>query len=68
MSAKNGKKKWIIIVAIVLVIALVIGLAVAGAGKKQEQTTNGTVELITKRTIANSITANGMIEASSPQS
>lgn len=67
MSAKNGKKKWIIIVAIVLVIALVIGLAVAGAGKKQEQTTNGTVELITKRTIANSITANGMIEAANTE-
>ncbi|MBQ2900419.1 MAG: efflux RND transporter periplasmic adaptor subunit [Agathobacter sp.] len=68
MSAKKGKKKWIIIiVAVVLVIALIVGLAVAGAGKKQEQTTNGTVELITKRTIANSITANGMIEAANTE-
>lgn len=68
MSAKKGKKKWIIIiVAVVLVIALIVGLAVAGAGKKQEQNTNGTVELITKRTIANSITANGMIEAANTE-
>ena len=68
MSAKKGKKKWIIIiVAVVLVIALIVGLAVAGAGKKQEQTTKGTVELITKRTIANSITANGMIEAANTE-
>ena len=67
MSAKKGKKKWIIIVAVVLVIALIVGLALAGAGKKQEQTTKGTVELITKRTIANSITANGMIEAANTE-
>ena len=68
MSTKKGKKKWIIIiVAVVLVIALIVGLAVAGAGKKQDQTTNGTVELITKRTIANSITANGMIEAANTE-
>jgi len=68
MSAKKGKKKWIItIVAVVLVIALIVGLALASAGKKQEQTTKGTVELITKRTIANSITANGMIEAANTE-
>lgn len=64
MSAKNGKKKWIIIiVVVVVVIALVAGLAFAGANKSQEQTTGGTVELVTKRTIANSITANGTVEA-----
>ncbi|MBQ8518449.1 MAG: biotin/lipoyl-binding protein, partial [Agathobacter sp.] len=68
MSAKKGKKKWIIIiVAVVLVIALVAGLAIAGVGKKQEQATNGTVELITKRTIANSITANGTVEAANTE-
>ena len=68
MSAKKGKKKWIIIVvAVVLVIALVAGLAIAGVGKKQDQATNGTVELITKRTIANSITANGTVEAANTE-
>ena len=68
MSAKNGKKKWIIIVAVVVVIALVIaGLSFAGSNKKQEQTTSGTVELITKRTIANSITANGTVEAANTE-
>ncbi len=68
MSAKKGKKKWIIIiVAIVLVIAVVLGLAFAGAGKKQEEATSGTVELITKRTIANSITGNGTVEAANTE-
>ena len=68
MSAKNGKKKWIIIVAVVVVIALIIaGLSFAGGSKKQDQTTSGTVELITKRTIANSITANGTVEAANTE-
>jgi len=68
MSAKKGKKKWIIIiVAVVLVIAVVLGLAFAGDGKKQEEATSGTVELITKRTIANSITGNGTVEAANTE-
>ena len=67
MSAKRGKKKWIIIVAIVVVLALIIGLALSGAGKKKEGTVNGSVELVTKRTIANSITANGSIEAANTE-
>lgn len=67
MSAKKGKKKWIIIiVAVVLVVAIVLGLVFAG-GSKQEQTTSGAVELITKRTIANSITANGTVEAANTE-
>lgn len=67
MSAKRGKKKWIIIVAIVVVLALTIGLALSGAGKQKEGTVNGSVELATKRTIANSITANGSIEAANTE-
>ena len=67
MSAKRGKKKWIIIVAIVVVLALIIGLALSGAGKQKEGTVNGSVELVTKRTIANSITANGSIEAANTE-
>lgn len=68
MTAKKGNKKWIIIVAVVLVLALVIGLAVAGAGTKKQDGPGGSVELITRRTIANSITANGTIEAANTES
>lgn len=65
MSAKNGKKKWIIIImAVVLVAAVAAGAAVSGLSKEQEVTSNGSVELVTKRTIANSISGNGTIEAS----
>ena len=67
MSAKRGKKKWIIIVAIVVVLALIIGFALSGAGKQKEGTVNGSVELVKKRTIANSITANGSIEAANTE-
>ena len=67
MSAKKGKKKWMIIVAVVLVVALVAGLAIAGTGANQKQKAGGTVELVTKRTIANSITANGTIEAANTE-
>lgn len=68
MSAKNGKKKWmIILVAVVLVAAIVLGLVFAGSSKQEQENTSGTVELITKRTIANSITANGTIEAANTE-
>ena len=67
MSAKKGKKKWIIIVAVVLVIALGIGLVISGMGNKKQEKAGGTIELITKRNIANSITANGMIEAANKE-
>lgn len=67
MSAKNGKKKWIVIVAVVVVIALVFGgVALAGSSGKQEGP-GGSVELITKRTIANSVTANGVVEAANTE-
>lgn len=67
MSAKKGKKKWIIIVAVVLVVVLIAGLAISGAGAKQNQKAGGSVEIVTKRTIANSITANGMIGAANTE-
>ena len=67
MSAKKGKKKWMIIVAIVLVLALIIGVVVVGAGQKQEQEVGGSIELVTKRTIANSISANGSVEAANKE-
>lgn len=68
MTAKKGNKKWMIIVAVVLVLALVIGLAISGTGQKQKQKAGGSVELVTKRTIANSITANGSVEAANTES
>lgn len=68
MSAKNGKKKWIIIlVVVVVIIAIILGLVFVGGSKQEEEATSGTVELITKRTIANSITANGTVEAASTE-
>lgn len=67
MAAKKGKKKWIILIAVVLVVALVAGIGIAGLGSNQPQKPSGTVELITKRTIANSITANGNIEAANTE-
>ncbi len=68
MAAKKGKKKWIILVAVVLILALVAGgIAVVSLGSSQEQKPSGTVENITKRTIANSITANGSVEAANTE-
>lgn len=68
MSAKNGKKKWIIIlVVVVVIIAIILGLVFVGGSKQEEEAASGTVELITKRTIANSITANGTVEAASTE-
>lgn len=67
MSENKGKKKWIIIVAVVLVFVLVIGLVVAGIGNRQQESAGGSVEFVTKRTIANSISANGTIEAANTE-
>ena len=67
MAAKKGKKKWIILIAVVLVIALVAGLAIVGLSGSQEQGPGGSVERITKRTIANSISANGSVEAANKE-
>lgn len=69
MAEKLGKKKLIaIIIAVVLVVAIIIGVVVASSSAKPvEQTTSGSVELITKRTIANSITANGTVEAANKE-
>ena len=66
MSEKKGKKKWIIIVAIVLVLVIGLGVAVSGLTKPQ-QSAGGSVEKITKRTIANSISANGTVEAANTE-
>jgi len=67
MSLKIGKKKWIIIIAVVLIAAIGIGVISSGTDKSKEVTTTGTVSYIEKRTIANSISGNGVVEASSKE-
>ena len=68
MSEKKGSKKWIaIVVAIVLVVVLVAGVVMTGLSKASDQSAGGTVEYITKRTIANSITGNGTVEAANKE-
>lgn len=67
MSLKNGKKKWIIIIAVILVAAIGIGAVVVNATKKEEVTVSGTISYVEKRTIANSINGNGVVEAASKE-
>ena len=68
MSVKKGKKRWIVVgVVALVVVALVIGVASIGSQSKPAATSQGTVEFITKRNIANSITGNGVIEASNSE-
>ena len=67
MLEKKGKKRWIVVgIVAVLVIVIVIGL-VAGGSKQKAPQSEGTVEKITKRTIANSITGNGVVESADKQ-
>lgn len=67
MSQNEGKKKWIIVaIAVVAIIAIVIGVVAANSGKSTEGP-KGTVEFITKRTVANSISGNGTVEAANQQ-
>ena len=63
MSAKKGKKKWITIIAVLLVIALGAGGAYMAFSSAESSEAGGTVEKITKRNIANSISGNGTVEA-----
>ncbi len=68
MSLKEGKKKWIMIaIAVVVIVVIVIGVTVSGGAKNSNATAQGTVEFITKRTIANSISGNGTIEAANQE-
>ena len=63
---KEGKKKWIVIAATVVVVGVLVA-CVFSATKKQEVVVNGTVAMIEKRTIANSITGNGTVESASKE-
>lgn len=68
MSGKSGKKRWILIaVAVVVIIALIAGLLMAGANGKDSANGQGTVEFVAKRTIANSISGNGVVEAANSE-
>jgi len=68
MSLKIGKKKWIIIVVAVVLVAIIGIGAIGGSAKKaQTVTPQGTVSYVEKRTIANSISGNGVVEAASKE-
>lgn len=60
---KLGKKKVIIIVVAILIVAIIVGVATSTSSKKTEDVVTGTVALIEKRTIANSINGNGTVES-----
>jgi len=63
MSIKGGKKKWILIVVVaVAVLAVIIGVISHQATQKGSDKTKGTIDVITKRDIAISISGNGTIE------
>lgn len=67
MLEKKGKKRWIIIgIVAVVILSIVLGIVAAGANK-QEESREGTIEKLTKRTIANSISGNGVIESANKQ-
>lgn len=68
MLEKKGKKRWIIVViAVIVILALCIGVGAAGSSKTDTAQSEGTVEKIIKRTIANSISGNGVVEAANKQ-
>lgn len=68
MLEKKGKKRWIIIsIVAVVVVGLIIGIVAINSSSSASQQTAGTVEKITKRTIANSISGSGVIEATDRQ-
>lgn len=60
---KLGNKKVIIIVVAILIVAIIVGVATSASSKKTEDVVTGTVALIEKRTIANSINGNGTVES-----
>lgn len=65
---KEGKKKWMIaIVAGVVVVGVAIAAIGSNFGKEQAVTIQGTVSMIEKRTIANSISGNGTVEAAAKE-
>ena len=68
MLEQKGKKRWIIIgVVAVVILALVVGVFVSSSNKNNTNGPGGTVQKITKRTIANSISGNGIIESANNQ-
>ena len=67
MAEKKGKKRWIIVVIALIVVSALVIAGVAASSKNKEPQIAGKVEYITKRTIANSISGNGVIEAANSQ-
>ena len=67
MSFKNGKKKWMIVLVVVAIAAIGIAAMRSGVGKTKEIPVQGTISYIEKRTIANSISGNGIVEAAAKE-
>ncbi len=67
MFQKIGKKKGFIIIAAVLVVALIIGAVALGAGNNEPVGPAGTIANVERRTIANSISGNGVVEAAAQE-
>lgn len=64
MIEKKRKKRWVIIgIITIVVVAIVIGIVAVISSQKDVAQVEGTVEKITKRTIANSISGNGVVES-----
>lgn len=63
MSPKLTKKKWIVIgVVAVVIIALVVGAIWISGSQNTVNEVQGTIDVITKRSIATSISGNGTVE------
>ena len=67
MLEKKGNKRWLIVGVIVVILALLAGLIFYNQNKSNTSELGGTIQKITKRTIANSISGNGVIEAANSQ-
>ncbi len=68
MLEKKGKKRWVIIgIVAIVILALCIGIGAAASSNKDVAQSEGSVEKITRRTIANSINGNGVVEAANRQ-
>lgn len=65
---KKSKKRWIIVgIVVVVIVAVLLGVTELGSSKNNTPKSEGTVEKIVKRTIANSISGNGVVEAADKQ-
>lgn len=68
MLEKKGKKRWIVIgVVAIVILSLVIGAIGLFSNDDNAKNPGGSVQKISKRTIANSISGNGVIESANSE-